>query len=189
MPLFYDWTDVLLGPTLAAAIVEVTEPRIMAAQHGIERARRDEEMQERVDRSRWLEEQQAERSFPCGLVPDPREVESGLPRLNVLPADIAPPMEVTAAVLPTDVAFIRDGHDDVVEMGRIPRTAIVDVDVVDRDGAHIPEPYEETIEAPQLALLVLRWKNEGVDDEDRFAFRSPWMAWHAGRRLLDARRG
>jgi hypothetical protein len=189
MPLFYDWTDVLLGPMLAAAIVEATEPRIMAAQHGIERARRDEEMQDRVDRSRWLEEQQAERSFPCGLVPDPREVETGQPRLNALPADIAPPMEVTAAILPHDVAFIRDGGDDVVELGRIPRTAIVDVDVDDRNGTHIPEPFQETIEEPQLAMLVLRWKNDGVDDEDRFAFRSLWMAWQAGRRLLEARQG
>jgi hypothetical protein len=189
MPLFYDWTDMLLGPVLAAAIVEATEPRIMPAQHGIERARRDEEMQDRVDRSRWLEEQRAERSFPCGLVPDPRDVETGLPRLNVLPADIAPLMEATAAVLPTDVAFIRDGRDDVVEMGRIPRTAISDIDVIDHAGVHIPEPVHETIEEPQLSLLVLRWTNEGVDDEDRFAFRSPWMAWQAGRRLLEARRG
>ena len=189
MPIFYDWQDVLLGPMLAAVIVEATEPRVMAAQHGIERARRDEEMQDRVDRSRWLEEQRAERSFPCGLVPDPREVATGLPRLSVLPADIAPPAEVTAAVLPHDVAFIRDGRDDVVEMGRIPRTAIIDIEVVDAKGAHIPEPIHETIEEPQLSMLVLRWKNEGVDDEDRFAFRSPWMAWQAGRRLMDARRG
>jgi hypothetical protein len=189
VPIFYDWRDVLLGPIFVAAIVEATEPRVMAAQDGIERARRDEDMQDRVDRSRWLEEQRAERSFPCGLVPDPREVATGLPRLNVLPADITPPAEVTAAVLPHDVAFIRDGHDDVVEMGRIPRTAIVDIDVVDPDGAHIPEPIHETIEEPQLSLLVLRWRKEGVDDEDRFAFRSPWLAWRAGRKLMEARQG
>jgi hypothetical protein len=189
MPIIYDWTDVLLGPMLAAAIVEATEPRIRTAEHAIERARRDDEMQERVERSRWLEEQQAERSFPCGIVPDTREVETGLPRLNVLPADIAPPMAVTAAVLPTDVAFIRDGRDDVVELGRIPRTAILDVDVVDGSGAHIPDPNQETIEEPQLSLLVLKWKNQGTDDEDRFAFRSPWLAWQAGRKLMDARRG
>ena len=65
----------------------------------------------------------------------------------------------------------------------------VDIDVIDHAGAHIPEPIHETIEEPQLSMLVLRWKNEGVDDEDRFAFRSPWMAWQAGRRLMDARRG
>jgi len=29
----------------------------------------------------------------------------------------------------------------------------------------------------------------GVDDEDRFAFRSPSLAWKAGRRLMEARNG
>jgi hypothetical protein len=38
-------------------------------------------------------------------------------------------------------------------------------------------------------FLVLRWNNEGADDEDRFAFRSPWLAWRAGRKLLEAKRG
>jgi hypothetical protein len=188
VPIFYDWQDAILGPRLAAAIIEATEPRLSLAVREIERARRDEEAHDRVERSRWLEEQHAERSFPCGLVPDEREVESGLPRLNVLPGEITT-MQVIAAVLPDDLVFIRDGSDDVVEVGRIPRTAIGEIDVVDRSGAHIPEPIHESIEEPQLSLLVLRWTNEGVDDEDRFAFRSPWMAWQAGRRLKDARQG
>ena len=186
MPLFYDWTDVLLGPMLGAAIAEAIHGT--RAQDAVRWASREQEGERRIERSRWLEEHHAERSFPCGLVPDPREAETGQPRLNVLPADIAP-MEITAAILPHDVAFIRDGGDDVVEVGRIPRTAIGDVDVIDRAGVHLPEPFQETIEEPQLSLLVLRWNNEGADDEDRFAFRSPWLAWRAGRKLLEARQG
>jgi len=94
-------------------------------------------------------------------------------------------------VLPNDLAFIREqGEDeDVEEVGRLPRGAIQDVDVVDEHGSHVPEPVHETIEPSQLVFLVLRWTNEGVDDEDRFAFRSPWLAWRAGRRLLEARQG
>lgn len=186
MPLFFDWTDVVLGPMLGAAIAEAIHGT--RVQDTARWASREREAEHRIERSRWLEEHHAERSFPCGLIPDPVEAETGPPRLNVLPQSIEP-VEVTAVVLPDDVAFIRDGGDDVVEVGRIPRTTITDIDVVDRAGADVPEPYQETIEEPQLSLLVLRWKNAGADDEDRFAFRSPWMAWQAGRSLLDARRG
>ena len=186
MPLFYDWTDVILGPMWGAAIAETAHGT--RAQDTLRWASRDQEAELRIERSRWLEEHRAGRSFPCGLVPDPGQVETGLPRLNVLPSDIAP-VEVTAAILVDDVAFIRDGDVAVVEVGRIPRTAIDDIDVVDRADAHIPEPVRETIEEPQLSLLVLRWSNEGTPDEDRFAFRSPWLAWTAGRKLMEARRG
>ena len=186
MPLFYDWTDVVLGPMLGAALAEAIHGT--RAQDTARWATREQEAERRIERSRWLEDRRAERSFPCGLVPDARVGEIGLPQPQVLPTGIAP-VEVTAAILPDDVAFIRDGDVDVEEVGRIPRTAIGDIDVVDRAGTHIPEPIQETIEEPQLSLLVLRWKNEGVDDEDRFAFRSPWLAWRAGRKLLDARRG
>jgi hypothetical protein len=110
-----------------------------------------------------------------------------VPRLNVLPALRQEPVQVLAAVLPTDVVFIlEEDSEEVIEVGRLSRTAIREVDVVDRDGAHVPEPVRETIEEPQLCLLVLRWKNAGVDDEDRFAFRSPSTAWQAARRLLEA---
>jgi hypothetical protein len=186
MPLFFDWTDVVLGPMLGAAIAEAIHGT--RAQDTARSASRDQEAERRIERSRWLEEHHAERSFPCGLVPDPGGAETRLPRLNVLPENIAP-MEVTAAILPDEVAFIRDGEGDVVEVGRIPRTAIGDIDVVDRAGSHVPEPFQETIEEPQLSLLVLRWKSGDADDEDRFAFRSPWLAWRAGRELLEARRG
>jgi hypothetical protein len=36
---------------------------------------------------------------------------------------------------------------------------------------------------------VLRWSNEGADEEERFAFRSVWLAWKAARKLRDARQG
>ena len=188
MPRFPIW---VLGPETRRLILDVMnayDVDTAIAEQETVRLERERGDQTRVERSRWLEEQHAERSFPCGLVPDQREVESGLPRLNVLPGEMTT-MQVIAAVLPDDVVFIRDGSDDVVEVGRIPRTAIGDIDIVDRSGAHIPEPIHETIEEPQLSLLVLRWTNEGVDDADRFAFRSPWLAWRAGRKLMEARKG
>jgi hypothetical protein len=121
--------------------------------------------------------------------------EQSTPPMPVEPALAeAPPLmrpaEVTAAVLPHDLAFLlEDGIGDVEEAGRLPRTAISGIDVVDVRDVHVPEPVRETIEPSQIVFLVLRWKNEGVDDEDRFAFRSPWLAWRAGRKLLEARRG
>ena len=121
--------------------------------------------------------------------------EEPTPPMPVAPAlaEVPPlmrPAEVTAAVLPNDLAFLlEDGIGDVEEAGRLPRTAITAIDVVDMRDVHVPEPVRETIEPSQVVFLVLRWKNEGVDDEDRFAFRSPWLAWRAGRKLLEARRG
>lgn len=142
-------------------------------------------------RARWLEEHRAERSFPCGVVPDPEPAPGHprmpTPRLNV-PRRGMSYVQVIAAVLPTDLAFIRGQETgEVVEVGRIPRSSIRKFDVVDSSGVHIPEPIRETFEPPQLALLVLTWTNAGVDDEDRFAFRSPWMAWQAARWLMTAR--
>jgi hypothetical protein len=100
------------------------------------------------------------------------------------------PAEVTAVVLPNEIAFLlEDGIGEVEEAGRFPRTAITGIDVVDERGVHVPEPIHETIEPSQLVFLVLRWMNAGADDEDRFAFRSPWLAWRAGRKLIEARRG
>ena len=188
----------------------------------------------KIERTRWLEEHRAERSFPCGIVPDPKWVDTmapsptaqkpvtptstddesqpgwgaplpsqpgwGMPdpsvivpmsaeQANELPGADLKPMQVIAAVLPADLVFIREFGDDeeVDEVGRLPRNAIHDVDVVDTSGAHIPEPNEETFEPPKLAWTVLKWTNEGKLDEDRFAFRSPWRAWQAARRLQQAK--
>jgi hypothetical protein len=99
------------------------------------------------------------------------------------------PAQVTASVLRDDLVFLlEDGVGDVEEGGRVPRTAIADVDVVDVRGAHVPEPTREAIEPSQLVFTVLRWTNQGVPDEERFAFRSPWLAWGAARRLREAKR-
>ena len=125
MPRFPIW---VLGPETRRLILDVMnayDVDTAIAEQETVRLERERGDQTRVERSRWLEEQHAERSFPCGLVPDQREVESGLPRLNVLPGEMTT-MQVIAAVLPDDVVFIRDGSDDVVEVGRIPRTAIGD---------------------------------------------------------------
>lgn len=184
------------------------------------RAEREESEGVKLERTRWLEANHAERSFPCGIVPDPvlaetdpgstrPEEEPPRPLLPLDPGWAAPqrpvetepppepqpltplrPMQVIAAVLPNDLVFIREqGEDEEVdEVGRLPRSAIRDVDVVDERDDHVPEPIRETIESSQLVFTMLRWSNEGVDDEDRFAFRSPWMAWQAGRRLREARK-
>jgi hypothetical protein len=185
------------------------------------RAGREESEGTKLERTRWLEANHAERSFPCGIVPDPvlAETDPGRTRPDQepstpllpsdpgwaspqRPADTEPPaepqpltplrpMQVMAAVLPNDLVFIREqGEDEEVdEVGRLPRDAIRDVDVVDERGVHVPEPIHETIEPSQLVFTVLRWSNEGKDDEDRFAFRSPWLAWGAARKLLESRQG
>jgi hypothetical protein len=126
--------------------------------------------------------------------PFPTAGAEGVPPAPVPPPQAqAPPLtrpaQVTASVLRDDVVFLlEDGVGDVEEGGRVPRTAIEDVDVVDVHGAHVPEPTREAIEPSQLVFTVLRWTNEGVPDEERFAFRSPWLAWGAARRLLEAKR-
>lgn len=184
------------------------------------RAESDRDAEAKVERSRWLEEHRAERSFPCGIVPDPvleatqPTPPAGASARELLPSDpgwatpdppvtgaavppdprpLTPlrPMQVIAAVLPADVAFIREFGDDeeVDEVARLPRRAIREVDVVDLRNAHVPEPSREEIEPEQLVFAVLRWSDQGAPDEDRFAFRSPWTAWRAARQLLEAKQG
>jgi hypothetical protein len=149
----------------------------------------DEEDAARLARSRWLAENHAESSFPCGIVPQP-EAAPGEPVLNVLPMMRRAVASVIAAVLPWDLVFLLEQEsEDVVELGRLPRNAIVDTDVVDAKGDHVPEPMQETFESPALSLTVLRWSDQGVDEEERFAFRSVWLAWKAARKLGDARTG
>ena len=239
MPLFSDWLSLFdWGPHSPVKIVirelerfeeEVDDPsggplspdRRELARLLAYRAEREENDEAKLERTRWLEANAAERTFPCGIVPDPvlaetdpgrtrRRAEPPRPLLPSDPGWAAPqrpvemgppaepqpltplrPMQVMAAVLPNEVVFIREQGEDaeVDEVGRLPRGAIRDVDVVDERGIHVPEPIHETIEPSQLVFTVLRWSNEGVDDEDRFAFRSPSLAWQAGRKLLEARKG
>ena len=200
--------------------VRVTKTDIELANLLAHRGEQERSEGAKLARSRWLEEHRAERTFPCGVVPDPvleatqPTSPEGAPERELLPSDpgwaardlpssvgavpqdprpLTPlrPMQVLAAVLPTDLVFIREyGEDEEVEeVGRLPRRAIEATDVVDSSGAHVPEPVEETIEPSMLAWTVLRWSNEGTPDEDRFTFRSRWTAWEAARRLLAAKQG
>jgi hypothetical protein len=149
----------------------------------------DETAEAKLARSRWLERHDAESSFTCGVVPEP-EPPTGAPRLNVVPSLRAKPVPVMAVVLPNDLVFILE-HDsqDVVELGRLPRDAIRDVDVVDADGTHVPEPTRETFEPEALSLVALTWTDGTVEEEERFGFRSAWLAWKAARKLVSARQG
>jgi hypothetical protein len=129
----------------------------------------------KLARTKWLHANGAEASFPCGVV----QVE-----------DAALP--VLVAIVPDGLAFLAEtpqgsSVDDVLEVGRIRRSAISDVDVVGADGTHVPEPDRESFEDDVGVRLVLRWSGDGEDHEDRFSFRSSWIAWRAARRLLEAR--
>lgn len=163
------------------AIRSVDEQTRMAA----ERDTRDRLKEARLE---WLEANHAERSFPCGVVPQPAPAPGEpTPELNV-PRNAGMWMQVFAAVLPSDLVFFHGQAPGViVEVGRLPRNAIRDVDVVDQAESHIPAPSREDFEPPRPVFAVLRWMNEGVPDEDRFAFRSPWMAWQAAHQLIAAK--
>jgi hypothetical protein len=146
--------------------------------------RPDEAAAARLARTRWLEANDAEVSFPCGVVPNP-EPPRDAPQLNVVPLirQALAPVQVIGAVLPSDLVFIREeDSEEIAELGRLPRNSILDVDVVDGSGVHVPEPARETFE-PEALPRVLRWANGDVHEEERFAFRS---AWRAARRLRDA---
>jgi hypothetical protein len=208
------------GPALD---VPLSRDRVELARLLAYRPEREGAEEAKLARSRWLEANDAERAFPCGIVPDPAPVVTEAVKLTLPPrpmlpsepgwalahspqpppepAGVAPPpepesgaplrpMQVIAAVLPNDLVFIREEtHDEEVEeVGRLPRDAIQDVDVVDAQDVHVPDPVRESIEPEKVVFAVLRWSNEGTPDEDRFAFRSPWMAWQAAHRLRAASR-
>lgn len=188
---FFEWQGIDVERLTAGSLFihgagDVTTSRI-GGEMFREGANPDEEDQGRLSRSRWLERNRAEYSFPCGVVPQP-EPGPREPQLNVLPAMRRVVVSVIAAVLPLDLVFVLEqDSEDVVELGRLPRNSIRDTDVVDPAGVHMPEPIHETFESDRAVLTVLRWSNAGVDDEERFAFRSVWLAWRAARRLRDAR--
>jgi hypothetical protein len=128
-------------------------------------------------RTKWLHANGAEASFPCGVV----HVED----------DAVP---VLVAIVPDGIAFLAETPQgasvyDVLEVGRIPRSDLTEVGVVDATGQHVPEPLQQSFEPDVDVWIVLRWTRDGEEHEDRFAFRSPWMAWQAGRRLREARKG
>jgi hypothetical protein len=194
VPIF-DWGG-LDGWSVLRAVMFATSPGDAAAariatDNFREGVRPDDAAAARLARTRWLEVNEAESSFPCGVVPQP-EPPPGAPRLNVVPLirQARASVQVIATVLPDELVFFPEQDSgEVVELGRLPRNAILDVDVVDGSGVHVPEPISETFEPEVLSLVVLRWSNDGVEEDERFAFRSAWLAWGACRRLLAARRG
>ena len=128
----------------------------------------------KLARTKWLHANGAEASFPCGVV----HVE-----------DEAVP--VLVAIVPDGIAFLAETPPgasvyDVLEVGRIPRSDLTDVDVVDPAGQHVPEPLHESFEPDVDVTIVLCWSRDGEEQEDRFAFRSQWSAWQAARRLREA---
>jgi hypothetical protein len=137
--------------------------------------RRIDDGEERVRFSRWMEEHQAETSFPAGLVAVDRRSETVQP--------------VLVAVIPDVFVFVDedgdDDHDEMVELGRFRRDAVEGIDVIDEHGAHVAEPWGESIDEPErLCRLVVAWVDEqGAAQTDEFLFRSAFAAWDAARRF------
>ena len=121
--------------------VRVSKDQLELARLLAQRGERERSAEAKLARTRWLEEHDAERTFPCGVVPDPvleatqPEQPAARRRRALLPSDpgwAAPepsvtettvppdpraltplrPMQVIAAVLPDDVVFIREFGDD-----------------------------------------------------------------------------
>ncbi|HZB02407.1 MAG TPA: hypothetical protein VE800_09900 [Actinomycetota bacterium] len=189
MPIF-DW-DRLDGWGVLRAVMFATSPGDAAAarvatENFSAGVQPDQAAEAKLARSRWLERHDAEAAFPCGVVPQ-AEPPADAPRLNVVPMLRAKPISVMAVVLPTDLVFIREEvSEEVEELGRLPRTAIREVEVVDADGHHIAEPVRETFEPEALSVVVLGWTNDGVEEDEWFGFRSAWLAWRAARKLRAA---
>jgi hypothetical protein len=192
MPLF-DWSDLDAWGVLRAVMFATSPGDAAAARIATDTFRAgvqaDEAAAAKLARTRWLERHDAESTFPCGVVPEP-EPTADAPRLNVVPSLRAKPVPVIAVVLPDDLVFILEqDSQDVVELGRLPRDAIGDVDVVDADGRHVPELTQETFEPEALSLVALTWTDGAVEEQERFGFRSAWLAWKAARKLQAARKG
>lgn len=130
---------------------------------------------ERLAFTRWMEANNAEASFPAGLVAIEEHAEALQP--------------VLVAVIPDAFVFVDedgdDDHDEMVELGRFRRDGVRGVDVLDEHDAHIPEPWGESIdELERLCRLVVSWVDEqGAAQTDEFLFRSASVAWDAAHRF------
>jgi hypothetical protein len=142
-----------------------------------------------ASRSDWLHAHGAEASFPCGVVRPAHEGADDASLALVRGMDLELP--VTAAILRDAVAFLAEppegsGVHEVIEVGRIPRAALGQADVLDETGAHVPEPAREDFEEARPVWLVLTWTGPDGPDREIFLFRSTWRAWDAARRLRAA---
>jgi hypothetical protein len=178
---------------LAYALNEARGDRAVHGVHAAERAdvyaRMDRRQALGASRSRWLHDHAAEASFPCGVVRPSQEGADDETLAALRGMDLELP--VTAAVLGEEVAFLAEppeasGVAQMIEVGRIGRDALREVEVVDATGARVPEPHREGFES-QPVWLVLRWGDGDAADEERFLFRSAWLAWAAARRLRAVR--
>jgi hypothetical protein len=182
-------TTALLLSSLNEARTNRATMEIHAAERTGVYERRDRRATIGASRSRWLFDHDAEGSFPCGVVRPAQEGEDDPALAALRGMDLELP--VTAALLPDAVAFLAEppessGVDEVLEVGRIPRAALGQADVVDANGAHVPEPFREAFEPETDVWLMLRWGSGSEADEERFLFRSTWLAWEAARRLRGA---
>jgi hypothetical protein len=137
--------------------------------------RRIDDGAERLDLSRWMEEQRAEMSFPAGLVAVDEHARTLQP--------------VLVAVIPDAFVFVdEDGDDDhteMVELGRFRRDAVRAVEVLDDSGAPVADPGGESIDEPERRCrLVVTWSDERpAPQTDEFLFRSAFAAWRAAHRF------
>lgn len=175
---------------LTRALLEAQRHEATLSAQAAERAQIYGRMERRqslaASRTRWLENHGAERSFPCGVVRPAHEGadDEGLRMLQGMDLELP----VTAAILADDVAFLAEppetsGVGEVIEIGRLARASVMVTDVVDAAGGHVPEPSREGFDADADVWLVLRWGSGAEADEERFLFRSAWLAWDAARRL------
>jgi hypothetical protein len=150
----------------------------------------DHEDAVQLARARWMAEHRAIESFGCGIavIPEPSTPDPWHERFE-------PVVPVTVMVIAEGFVFLREGIegvdlDPLVEVGRFPRDAFLDVRVATPDGRTLPEPTAETFEPSAPCRLVVRWTGlEGQPDEDDFAFRSTWVATQAARRFRRAAGG
>lgn len=175
---------------LAYALNEARGDRAVKGVHAAERAdvyaRMDRRQTLGASRSRWLHDHAAEASFPCGVVRPSEEGADEQTLATLRGMDLELP--VTAAILGEDVAFLAEppeasGVAQVIEVGRIARAALREIEVVDATGSRVPEPHREGFEPETSVWLALRWGDDAARDEERFLFRSAWLAWTAARRF------
>ncbi|HSL11579.1 MAG TPA: hypothetical protein VLA82_09740 [Actinomycetota bacterium] len=171
---------------LAQLVVQGRQRRAIASVHAAEREALAEQRTRAHElgaaRARWLHRNGADASFPCGVtrpvLPDATDGATLRERRTEV--------QVIAAVLPDRVTFLVEPPAslpswDPIEAGSVDRAALRDVDVVDADDVHVPEPLAESFEPEPEVALVLRW--DGDPGEQRLTFRSAWLAWTAARRF------
>jgi len=146
----------------------------------------DREHDLRMARTRWLERHDAVASFTCGLAAMPADVN---PEPDPWGERKVEPVPVTVAVLPSEFVFLREGiadQDDelIVEMGRFPRDALLELSLLDVGGQPVVAPAGDVFEPPATCELVVRWRTaDGGADDDTFVFRSISVADEAAQRF------